>query len=202
MIEYTYSNKNLFEFPQKYQMSPYHGVQFLKAYESSRKKILEKLKLSDAKNYRFHNILAEKYSGISSNIRFDEKINTFEFFNYLLKRISDKVIDQKSKEKLDQLVKTFEVKKKIFSKYGVDMKENSSDYASINLYLLFSLICLKFYELNKNLKYLNTSLKLNDIICSQVGTYDFKNDLELFALVIHEEMSHVINLCKQKGVKL
>lgn len=43
MIEYLYSSGNLVDNPQKYQMTPFEGVNFLKKYRFSRQEIIQKL---------------------------------------------------------------------------------------------------------------------------------------------------------------
>ena len=65
---------------------------------------------------------------------------------------------------LSKLVKSFEIKKKIFTEYDFNKNTFSIDYKNLRNYILFSLLCGKEFKNSRNLKYLNTALKLNDII--------------------------------------
>ena len=49
-MKYSYSNADLLEFPQKYQMTPFEGREFLSSYEQSRKDVLDKIKNNQAVN--------------------------------------------------------------------------------------------------------------------------------------------------------
>ena len=58
------------------------------------------------------------------------------------------------------------------------------------------------YESTSNLKYLNTSLKLNDIICSQQKKLSNEIDISLIEYILKKEIELILNLCKIKGIKL
>ncbi len=49
-MKYSYSNADLLEFPQKYQMTPFEGRGFISSYEQSRKDVLDKIKNNQAVN--------------------------------------------------------------------------------------------------------------------------------------------------------
>ena len=46
-MEYKYSNQNLFEKTEKYQMSSFEGKEFLSSYEISRLSILKKIQINN-----------------------------------------------------------------------------------------------------------------------------------------------------------
>ena len=49
-MKYSYSNADLLEFPQKYQMTPFEGRGFISSYEQSRKDVLDKINQNPAVN--------------------------------------------------------------------------------------------------------------------------------------------------------
>ena len=49
-LEYRYASEDLLEFPQKYQVTPFEGREFLSSYEQSRKDVLDKIKNNQAVN--------------------------------------------------------------------------------------------------------------------------------------------------------
>ena len=96
------------------------------------------------------------------------------------------------------ILKKFELKKKLFLKYNSDFKEITSDYYFLRNYLLLSLLCLILYEKSKSLKYLNSSLKINDILSSQ--TIETSEDKIFLKHVLEKELELITNLCKKKGI--
>ena len=65
-------------------------------------------------------------------------------------------------------------------------------------YALFSLVCAKIYEQTKNLKFLNTILKLNDILSSRINFIDESVTLSLIYHAIHFELNFIDDLLKTK----
>ena len=55
-MEYSYANTDLLEFPQKYQMTPFEGREFLSSYEKNRQKILDKIKNNQTVNSLSHTL--------------------------------------------------------------------------------------------------------------------------------------------------
>ena len=58
-----------------------------------------------------------------------------------------------------------------------------------------------FYYTGKNLKYLNVSLKLNDLICSREQTICSKDDLIILFYSITLELRAIDNLMMVKEIK-
>ena len=85
--------------------------------------------------------------------------------------------------------------------YDSDLKEISSDCTKLSNYILLSLCCLLKYEETSNLKFLNTSLKLNDTISSQSVKINDIFEKSLFCFVLQKELYYVDTLCKLKGIK-
>lgn len=201
-IRYPYSDDNLLERSQSYQRSPFHGKSFLVAYENSR---LEKLKIleknDDLANKNaillFFNLDAEDYVHELP----DEEIDVTLLFNSILihleKNISSETIDYV----INVFIKKFEIKKRIFLSYNKEFKETSTNYLNVLNYILFSTICLLKYEKTHNLKYLNTSLKLNDTICSQIHEIDDIQSRSLCSLNLRRELNYVSSLSTIKGIQ-
>ena len=82
----------------------------------------------------------------------------------------------------------------------------SRDYLDFKLkviknYILLSIICLFKYEKTKNLKFLNTSLKLNDLISSQRKKLIILEDILFYSFIIKKELEVIEILMNKVGVK-
>ena len=67
----------------------------------------------------------------------------------------------------DKLVKTFEVRKRLYHCYNEKMRPyDERDFEDVSLYILFSCAMLLCYRRTNDLKYLNALLKSNDILLS------------------------------------
>ena len=72
----------------------------------------------------------------------------------------------------------------------------SENYSNLINYILLSFICLFCYKQEKNLKYLNTALKLNDTLTNQIS----KNHKYLIPLayLVKIELNFIDELIKEK----
>ena len=86
----------------------------------------------------------------------------------------------------------------IFSKYDDNLQPISNEYSEIRNYILLAAICVLKFKNSKNLKYLNTLLKLNDTICSQINSIDNSIDASLFDIVITYELNFITTLIQKK----
>lgn len=194
---YQYSERNLLENKQKYQMTPFEGKEFLTAYERTRK-ILMKQKCDENE---FLDIIESLYK-INHKEKSDDDTkfySEYEFLSIIIKGKNN--LKKEDETTIEKFVKIFEVKKRIFDTYLINLERNYSDnYTNLRNYILFAIICLKKYETTDNLKFLNSVLKLNDIICSASGLISNENDLKLFQYVIEKELDFVKELQKRCGV--
>lgn len=194
---YQYSERNLLENKQKYQMTPFEGKEFLTAYEKTRK-ILMKQKCDENE---FLDIIESLYK-INHKEKSDDDTkfySEYEFLSIIIKGKNN--LKKEDETTIEKFVKIFEVKKRIFDTYLINLERNYSDnYTNLRNYILFAIICLKKYETTDNLKFLNSVLKLNDIICSASGLISDENDLKLFQYVIEKELDFVKELQKRCGV--
>ena len=163
--KYIYSSKNLLNFPNIYQYSDYHGEDFFETYKKDRIKNLEILK----KNFRKIEIGNKKNFNLNNkNYQHDEELILKEYLIYLYNSNIDEL--KKERKTIDILIKRFEVSKKLFSRYDLkNLKKKSNKFDKPLLYSLFSLVLQKYYIASSDQNrfiFLNTILKLNDIITS------------------------------------
>jgi len=196
-LEYSYTNTDLLEFPQKYQMTPFEGREFLSSYEKTRQKILDKIKNNQTVNSLSHTLkLLQKQFLI--DIKSDQKIfvTSNQLSSILLKLQHQKETQQETKF-IMALLKKFEIKKRIFSEYDHELKENSTDFKILTNYILLAAICAKKFQDNSNPKFLNTLLKLNDTICSQIDSINDVNNLSLIYYIINLELEYIHDLIRK-----
>lgn len=67
---------------------------------------------------------------------------------------------------LDRLVQRFEVTKKLYIRYPEGFRKGEGAADNIRLYWLFSLSLSLYYANTQSIKYLNTLLKVSDLLCS------------------------------------
>lgn len=128
-----------------YMYSKYEGRLFLKNYLKSRKKI-EKRTRYDTKF-----ILKRENFSIVKKLEYQLK-NDFNNF----------------KKSIKNLIKSFEIRKKIFISYDHKWKQNSNKEIDLNTYILLSFYFSKYLEKSLCLKTLNCLLKINDYILFQL----------------------------------
>ena len=114
---------------------------------------------------------------------------------------NDYRLNNKQKYILDGLLKRYEITKRIYEKYDLNFEELNNIYCDLLNYILLSSCCLKYYEVSDNLKYLNVSLKINDMLSSN---YSKIGELEekLFLDCLEKEVKVVSDLYEEKGIKL
>ena len=196
-MEYSYANTDLLEFPQKYQMTPFEGREFLSSYEKTRQKILDKIKNNQTVNSLSHTLkLLQKQFLI--DIKSDQKIFvTSNQLSSIFLRLQHQKETQQETKFIMALLKKFEIKKRIFSEYDHELKENSTDFKILTNYILLAAICAKKFQDNSNPKFLNTLLKLNDTICSQIDSINDVNNLSLIYYIINLELEYIRDLIRK-----
>jgi len=203
-FEYNYSKKDLLESPEKYQMSPYFGEMFLSSYFKSRNEIIKKLEKNNCPSFNLIDIISILHPNLTINKfeKLEHEFNTEELLCFILLKIRQGQFNIITRKILNKLITKFEIKKRLFLSYNPDFKNLSGDFSNLMNYFLLSLICLMVYESTTNLKYLNTSLKLNDIICSQQQKLSNDIDISLGEYILKKETRLILNLCKNKGIEL
>lgn len=201
---YPYTETNLLENPQKYQMSPYLGKNFLIIFFKSRENQLKVLEKTGKNFLELDEIIKQLSINYSKNTLDDflkTNIETEEILSLLLINFSNP-IDNDITKILNEFIKKFEIKKRLYSSYDGNFKESSSLYSNLRNYLILSTLCMLAYKKNKNLKYLNTSLKLNDTVCSQINKLKTNLEKSLFYHILKIELQNVDSLCNSKKVGL
>jgi hypothetical protein len=101
------------------------------------------------------------------------------------------------KQSFDLLLRRFEVTKKIYAEYNLDFRPTDRARRELFLenYIFFSYTLAEAYNINGSLKYLNSMLKVNDIICSMYWDLDSK-ERAIFSNLIRKELSCILNLFK------
>ena len=198
MKNYPYSSENLLEKPQKYQMSPFEGKDFLSSYLNSRKKIIQILEKNKKNSYDENLNQFKKFIDVNFE-SFSEKIILEKFLSFLIYNLLEMNKD-KTNEYVDLLLKKFEIKKRLYSTYNSEFKEITDDYKNLHNYTLLALIFQIKYKQTKALKYLNAILKLNDILCSQHSNLN-SQDAELTYHLLNYEIDFVSELCHKKGIE-
>ncbi len=196
-MKYTYTEIDLLQSPQKYQQSQFQGKEFLVAFRNSRKNIQNYIskKISIDTHPNLYAILDESVDLFDiKNSRYD----TGKFLSYFLRNYEDHDIPKF----IEKLLKSFEVNKKIFSNYDSNTLTHSENFSIMLNYALFSLVCAKIFKTTKNLKFLNTLLKLNDILSSRINFIDDHITLFYIYHAINFELDFVNDLLKNKEIEL
>jgi len=177
-LTYKYINKNAPKEKVDYSYSAFNGEIFLNSWKTSRSKFL---KIGELSSLEFASI--EDCATKKMFLDWVESFNNNAFVDF---------------EKLHLLIKRFEVTRKIYESYDLNfrpMSKNTS-YSNIDLYVVFSYVLVGAYKNSKKLYYLNSLLKVNDII---LGNEEVINDelQYLFSHCIHQEVDFVQNIRKE-----
>lgn len=186
-MNYNYSKKGQLHYPQKYEKTPFEGKNFLVEYKNLREKNIKILKEKIKDEIEFNEILKNLKIGKNKESEFFTRI----LLESVLKENSD---SEKNNNIINIFIKKFEVKKRIFSSYNKLFVENSSNYQEMINYILLSNICVIKYEKTKNLKFLNTILKLNDLICSEIENIKDEIELNLAQHCLNKELNFILKI--------
>lgn len=198
---YVYSTQNLLEIPQKYQMSPFQGHEFLEQYKESRRASMQLIK-DKINTITLDQIAAQMQPNFQHPLEIinSSKFSTqklFESIFLILLRDKDDIDITKI---VNDFIKKFEIKKRIFSYYNKEIQEASNDYKILPNYILLASICVLKYKKTKNLKYINVLLKLNDTICSQINIISENNTSFLCFFALKSELDYILDLIKKNGI--
>ena len=201
-IPYSYTRNNLLDIPQNYQMSSYEGPDFLISYQFSRKKIITELEkmpdfISFSNNFFSSQDISDVYEIIKKN-----KFSTNELYHSIIMELISNPKNTQTIPIIDKFLKKFEIRKRIFLNYDNEFNIIGDEFKEIQNYVLLSFMCLIRYQTTSDLKYLNTFLKLNDLICSAKKLIVNKIDISLFHYLLTSEMKHVLKLLDESGIWL
>ena len=201
-IPYSYTRNNLLDIPQNYQMSSYEGPDFLISYQFSRKKIITELEkmphfISFSNNFFSSQDISDVYEIIKKN-----KFSTNELYHSIIMELISNPKNTQTIPIIDKFLKKFEIRKRIFLNYDNEFNIIGDEFKEIQNYVLLSFMCLIRYQTTSDLKYVNTFLKLNDLICSAKKLIVNKIDISLFHYLLTSEMKHVLKLLDESGIWL
>jgi len=184
MINYEYTNTNRLQEPHKYMYTPFQGKAFINAYITNRNENIKRFEsqankeqlvgieryLCDAtlllldQNQR--SLIHKSFNSISA-FGTSDIIYSKELLLFLLGSQLSGAKDERLTAWLNFLIQRFEVSKKLYETYHPNnIRKGLGDSKSVILYWLFSLLLILSYSDTKNIKYLSTCLKINDLLCS------------------------------------
>ena len=149
---YKYTSKNLLENPEKYFYTSFLGHKFIDSYIASRTIFLKNLKPENQD-------LSTWIEGLNLSNSTEVISTGYILLNYLK--------TNKKNDFIKVLFKKFEVSKKIHSSYDLKSYRPIKKNGNILNYILFGIVLIKLYEESRFMGYLNSLLKINDIIISQ-----------------------------------
>lgn len=222
---YNFNKKNLLKYKENYMYTPYDGERFIFSFFNDRKKSIDSIYSNisldtkiffDKKKLDFKNIFKKnrdrlefrnliiKNKIISSNSKIDYILNKLSkksfsvdvLIDYLIFNILNNKKLNFSYSTAEQLLRRFEVNKRIASQYSFldhhlvkKSKYTKSVKIYTNLSLLFLIICIK----KNDIRYLNAALKLNDILTSVVPIMSLKSyDAAYISLIIEKNLINLI----------
>lgn len=152
---YSYINENAIEKKINYSYSNFQGKPFLNEWKNVRQQFQKIV----SGGFDFHEELIKVKALLSQP--------TEQMLHEWCNSINNGELDT---NKLNLLVKRFEVTKKIYGEYDQQLRPvDKTNFMKIVPYILFSTVLVLSYETSKKLQYLNTLLKVNDILCSVYG---------------------------------
>ena len=185
---YPYASIKNLSMKINYSYSPFHGWSFIMAWKANRKTIINKLKVE--------------------SVEFSMQTKTKPLFfpcysRQLISYLNDIKTDQMMSEQrqkilmAQKLLKSYEVTKKLFSKYISDIqgvKKNS--VSEIKEYIGLAAVFNTYYELTGEMPFLNGLLKVIDTL---VALFDDIPDryLAVFKWLLEREFNHIQKLAKK-----
>lgn len=152
--------------------------------------------LTDAEN----NLLDSHAKDLVKNTT-DESVTTLKLLHELISAQLADTTNPHTRVWLDRLVKRFEVTKKIYDSYQAGFRKGNGENTSVRLYWLFALALCLFYVHTHELKYLNSLLKVNDLLCSlPEGMLRGNIPTCGMSIVIASEVVSIQLLAEKKGV--
>ncbi len=195
---YLYSEENRFSHPCTYMYTPIEGLTFFKGYFVSRNHYISLFSKYAAP--ALPSFLCEK-KDMNSLLQQTEDIETKRLLSVLIYSDSVKKYSPAFIFSLDQLLRKFEVTRKIHAQYKNWKKKGQGNDLDYALYSGLAFILGGFYDHAHEPKYLNTLLKLNDALCSaaqEIIRYPETATITLHALL--REKNHIQSLMVQQGL--
>lgn len=154
--DYFYITSNALTDKINYSYSQFQGIQFIETYKTTRRHYLAQIRTG--KHFVISSLKTSSDKSAKSNTETEDILDSW----------IDNLIDDKTDfNQINLLLKRFEVVRKIFENYDENFRpiDKNKYHQNIN-YLKFGIVLILCYEKTSKLQYLNSLLKLNDILCS------------------------------------
>jgi len=94
-----------------------------------------------------------------------EGFATIHVMGHVLFRLTaDNALESPFDEIVAILQKRFEVNHRLFTNYDGTIRKSGDDYTDLRVYALCAIVFMKLFTLSHNFSYLNTAIKLNDLV--------------------------------------
>ena len=182
--DYPYASGVTFERDKRYSYSQYHGVSFLNAWRLQRRAILEQLPTEQ---------LPPRTDILTLPDR--DSIDTAELLDFLYgSLVSDKPTDSMTYRLVDQLVRRFEVFRRIHATYDEQFRAvDKMKFENLELYIRAAEVFNVAYEATNSLTYLNVLLKIIDSLSANAENLS-RAQAGRLVNVIKREGDHIAQL--------
>jgi len=214
-LKYRYTSDNWLDTPITYAYAEFGGSEFLAAYVRDREQAmarvgqaLQNLPAVEMAQLLRRELLSQPNGScdgvaILNELQIDRAIDTAQLLNCLLTAQLADAREPAVTLWLDRLVQRFEVTKKLYARYEPGFRKGEGDTGRVALYLTLALVLCLRYHADGQLKYLNTMLKLTDLLCSlPVASYAPENLAVRLGLLVGTEVAAVQALASRKGVPI
>ena len=174
---YPYIQENQLESPCRYTYTSFFGKEFLQAYLRSRSLILSscdatKLVSADDCMSRFKHAYKRYSTPLPdpNKMMYRQIIYIIDFIECLRDLFALKSVNAQHIDCLNRLIQRFEVSKRLYTSYQSNLTKGSGDYKTLNNYFQFGFLLSFAYMETSNLQYLNSLLKVNDLLLSTNDT--------------------------------
>jgi len=186
-MAYKYITENNLYEKQTYMYSEYGGTAFLKEYSESRKNAL------DDKGTGKAEASGQKYTGANPT-----KVNLGQLYG----KLKDGEYSEETKAEINGYVKSFEVRKRIYTEYDDNWKPVAdAGFEDYDTYLLFAECLIRVYEQEEGLKYFSCLLKVDDTLLSVRDRMGASQRKRLEG-IIRRELYHFDRLADKAGLGL
>jgi hypothetical protein len=221
---YPYTASSRLDEPHNYMYAPFGGADFLRAYRQNRSAVLRRIAVGTVAGdaaYEVPVLACLKRLGwdgaqlgqataqllplptgsdpAANLARFSvaEPVDTSRLLEALLAAQLGAAGSEQVKVWLDRLVQRFEVTKKLHATYLPGFRKGDGVHTLVRLYWLLSLSLTLAYAVTRSLKYINTLLKVNDLLAS-LPSHLFAGhfSVELMTIVFEVELAGVYSLAE------
>jgi hypothetical protein len=189
-MDYIYNTEDYTTTKIDYSYSKFHGLSFVKTYINYRS------------DFFLHSVNGESHIESTCTFSCEEELLDFVPVKKFLSQCLNNSFEIKKKE-FDLLIKRFEVTKKVYSFYDSNLRPHSMYKNDLRLenYIAFSYALTEVYEKTKNFKYLNSLLKVNDILCSAYKLLSI-NEKNIMSSLIKREIDFIQSLLTAFNIEL